>query len=88
MVCGLGPVRMKLLDDYENAAPVTTLLVASGWSVGCRRVVLGEDFVDELTAARHADLLEDGLDVVTDGVSGEVHVRCASPRAGQWGAGA
>ena len=36
--------------------------------------MLGEDPVHELAAAGDADLLEEGLDVVADGVRGEVEL--------------
>ena len=48
--------------------------------------MLGEDLLHELAAAGHADLLEDGLDVVAHGVGREVELRgdlrrCRRPRA-------
>ena len=37
-------------------------------------VVLGEDLTDEFSAAAHADLVEDGLEVIAHGVGRDVQL--------------
>src|SRR5215216_2933231 len=47
------------------------------WFLTCRHawlVVLGEDLTDEFSPAAHADLIEDGLEVIPHGVGRDVQL--------------
>ena len=62
---GLDDVRWSSLGE----PPIGVRFVAHGHA---RLVVLGEDLPAELPAAAHANLVEDGLKVISNRVGGDV----------------
>src|SRR5918999_203541 len=76
-----GQLKPKAKDDESRFRPYCNS--SSGEpSIGVRfvagrhawTVVLGEDLADEFSAAPHADLVEDRLEVITHGVGRDVQL--------------